>query len=56
MRRVPPPEPTGYFFLGDYYESEADYLAAYAKWRARRARLLALVEDDSAGGCDGPQQ
>ena len=40
---------------GVRYETKNAYLAARAKWQARRDRLLALVEDDSAGGCDAPQ-
>lgn len=46
MRRVPPPEPTGWLFNGVRYETDDAYLAARAKWQARRARLLALIEGE----------
>jgi hypothetical protein len=40
----PGEKPAGWLFNGVWYETEDAYLVARAKWQARRARLLALID------------
>ncbi len=47
MRRLPEEaSPEGRLFNGVWYKTESEYLAAKARRDARRARLLALVEEE----------
>lgn len=47
-RREPPERASGYLFNGKVYPTEAEYLAAKAKWQERRRRLEALVRERHA--------
>jgi hypothetical protein len=48
VRQRPADASSGYLFLGRVYPSESEYLAAREVWRARRARLLALLEPEES--------